>query len=247
MRTLAMLLVASAGLRGADIKPCAFHAMYRHGHYFLIWRAGPSSPHVKLDAVGVGRYTDPLRYQVIDARSRVLATDQLPRDSSVELGDLPESDLYLVYANPGLNGVRVAVDRPYGIVADPKRRLGLNRPKGELFFYVPPACTAFRVVAQSESPKEGGRVQVFNPDGACAGEAEGELDEPTAIAVRVAAAHRGAVWSMRFGRPVTPGLFLDDLNVHLDGALPHLVTPRAEWARDLVPQLPTGPRRLTSH
>lgn len=218
--------------------PHDFYSMYRHGHYFLVWNSTDESPNIELKCVGIGRYTDVLSYQVIDADSRPLVEEQMARDTSCRMGRLPLSRLYLVQADPGLNGVLFSVDRPYGIVASERRRLGLNKPRGRLFFYVPPTCGRFRIVAQSNSPREGGRVEVCAPDGSIAGTVDGELDEPTVVDVSVPAERRGRVWSLAFKKPTTPGVYLDDLNVHLEGDLPHLVVPRLEWARDLIPKLP---------
>ena len=237
-----MLMLLAAGLCPAAAAEDApgFESLLRHGHYFLVWNAQDRSPTIELKSVGVGRYTDGLVYQVIDARSRVLVGDRIGRDECVTVSKLASSRLYLVFVEPRYNGVRVAVDRPYGIVADAKHRLGLNRPTGRVFFYVPPACAKFRVVAQSVSPREGGRVEVWDPDGKRAGSADGELDAATNIDVDVPVGGRGRVWSMQFKPPTGKGLFLDDLNVHLEGDLPCLVVPRAEWARDLIPALPPG-------
>jgi hypothetical protein len=235
--TLAVLFAAAAG--GADTQDTeAFATVYRHAHYFLIWNPGEGSPQAKLDGVGYSRYTDGLAYRVINARNEVLVDDEIPRETSVEIRDLPCSPLYLLYAEPGFNGVRLRVDRAYGIVADQKHRLGLNAPKGRLFFYVPPECERFRVVAQSVSPREGGRVEVVAPDGKVVGVADGELDDPTVVKVSAAREMRGRVWSLVLKPPTAEGLFLDDLNVHLEGDLPCLVVPRADWARDLIPTLP---------
>ena len=234
----AVLLLAAVLLGAQAPDTDAFRAIYRHGHYFLIWGSGRSSPQVTLRCVGFYTYPAALEYQVIDSRSRVLVSDQIARGASTELKDLSVSPLYLVYANPGLNGVDFAVDRPYGIVADSTRPLGLNRPSGRLFFYVPIGCSRFRVVAQSTSPREGGRVEVCSPDGQRAGVADGELDDPTPIQVQAPKSCQGSVWSLRFMKPTAAGVSLDDLNVHLVGDLPHIVVPRADWARDLIPKLP---------
>ena len=152
--------------------------------------------------------------------------------------NLPCSKLYLVYANPMINGVRFGVNRPYAILANAHHRLGLNKPRGRLYFYVPVTCEKFRVVSQCASPREGARVEVYDADGKKAGEVDGELDEATPIDVTVVPAQRGRVWSVAFKRPQTKGCGLDDLNVHFEGELPGLVTPRAEWATELIPKLP---------
>ena len=235
---LLALLLAAAAAGAQDSRTDSFKSIYRHGHYFLIWGSGRSSPRIKLRCVGFYIYPAALEYQVIDSRSHVLVSDQIARGTSTELKGLPLSRLYLVYANPGLNGVDFGVDRPYGIVADTTRPLGLNKPQGRLFFYVPTGCNRFRVVVQSNSPREGGRVEVCSPDGQRVGEADGELDEPTPIKVQAPESCQGRVWSLRLMKPTAKGLHLDDLNVHLEGELPHLVAPKAEWARDLIPKLP---------
>ena len=216
-----------------------FDALLRHGHYFLIWNTLNQAPSPVLTCVGVGRYTMSLRYQVIDANSRVLTEGLLPPGQTKRIEGLPLSPLYLVYGDPEYNGFRFQVDRPYGIVADARRRLGLNRPRGTLFFYVPSKCERFRVVVQCNSPKEGARVEVCRPDGSLAAFADGELDSPTSMNVTVPLAKRNSVWAIAFKKPTEKGLFLDDVNVYLEGHLPHLVTPRREWARDLIPKLPT--------
>ena len=231
----AMVLITAAGPQPE--RTDEFASVYRHRHYFLVWNAKGTSPRIKLASKGYYVYADPLRYQIIDANSRALTDEHIQRDTKAEVSDLPVSPLYLVFANPGYNGVRFRVDRPYGIVADRTHRLGLNRPRGRVYFYVPPTCERFRVVAQSESPREGGRVEVHSPDGIQAAHIDGDLDKATGVDVPVPAQHRGRVWSLVFMRPTGQGLFLDDLNVHLEGDLPRIVVPRAEWARNLIPKL----------
>ena len=241
LKPYALLLLAASAI-GAEPKSDEFDAVFRHRHYFLVWNAEATAPTIKLACVGYYRYGVSLQYKIIDADSRVLAEDRVAPGDSVQAADLACSKLYLVYANPMVNGVRFGVDRPYGILANGQHRLGLNKPRGRLYFYVPPACEKFRVVAQCNSPREGARVEVYDADGAKAGEVDGELDEATPIDVTVAPEQRGRVWSMAFKRPQTKGCGLDDLNVHLEGNVPGLVTPRAEWARDLIPKLPKSKR-----
>ncbi|MEW6357175.1 MAG: hypothetical protein AB1696_12675 [Planctomycetota bacterium] len=227
---LLMAVVIAAGMGYAGDKPAAFESVFRHEHFFLVWNDGKESPKFTLVSKQFGKYPDGLTYQVIDAESKVLAEGQIPYDAKRDVSQLPLSPKYLVAADPGMNGMTLATDRPYGIVGGKLHPLGLNHPIGRLFLYVPADCAEFTIVASSASPREGGWVKVLRPDGQLAGEAEGEMDNDTLIKIAVAEDDRGKVWAVEFDKPKTEGVGLDDLNLCVEGKLAPLFIPKKEWA-----------------
>jgi hypothetical protein len=222
---LMLLATASSGQERAFS-----NKMFRHTHFFLIWNETNASPRITLESLIVGKYADGLEYKVISAESKPLAADELRPGAKVEITNLPPGPRYLLMAEPGYNGVVLSVDRPYGIVASREHPLGLNVPGGYLYFYVPPKCENFRVVARCQSPHEGARIVVHRPDGSAAGELKGELDEETTLRLDVPATCRDAVWSLEFLPPDAPNTFLDDVSLFLEGDLPLLLLPQRDWA-----------------
>ena len=227
---LVAALLAGAFACHADEQPFSSRGL-RHGHMFLIWNeAGGFWPPVTLTSVVFGKYTDGLEYKAISAESKVLTSGEVDAGGKVEMTNLPNSPRYLVMTEPGINGVLLTVDQPYGMVVGQTHPLGPNCPKGFLYFYVPPECKAFNLVACCKSPKEGARLVVHRPDGSSAGELEGELDEETTLQVKVPSGSGDAVWSVEFLPPTAPGTFLDDVALNLEGELPLLLCPKPDWA-----------------
>ena len=221
--------VACASARCAAEEPFSSRGL-RHGHMFLIWNEAGEAPKITLTSAVFGKYTDGLEYKVIGAEGKALASGEVDAGGRAEIAGLPSSPRYLVTAEPGMNGVQITVDRPYGMVVGPTHPLGPNVPTGRLYFYVPPGCKAFNLVACCQSPKEGAKIVLHRPDGSAAGELEGELDEETTLKVAVPAGGGDAVWAIEFLPPTTPGTFLDDVALYLEGEMPMLLCPKAEWA-----------------
>ena len=213
----------------AEEKPFSCRGL-RHGHMFLIWNEAGGAPKITLTSLLFGKYTDGLEYKVIAADSKVLTRGEMDAGGKVEVNNLPECPRYLVLAEPGMNGVLLDADRPWGLVVGPTHPIGPNAPSGRLYFYVPPECKGFQITVCCRSPKEAAKIVVHRPDGGAAGELDGELDEETPLKVEVPAGGDGAVWSVEFLPPTAPGTFLDDVALNLEGELPLLLCPQPDWA-----------------
>jgi hypothetical protein len=213
----------------AEEKPFSSRGL-RHGHMFLIWNEAGGAPKITLTSLLFAKYTDGLEFKVISADGKVLTSNEVDAGKKAEISSLPSSPRYLVLAEPGMNGVRLEVDRPWGLVVGPTRPIGPNAPSGRLYFYVPPECKEFKITVCCRSPKEAVKIVVHTPDGAAAGELDGELDEDTPLKVEVPAGGADAVWSVEFLPPTAPGTFLDDVALNLEGELPLLLCPQPDWA-----------------
>ena len=213
----------------AEEKPFSSRGL-RHGHMFLVWNEAGGAPKITLSSLLFAKYTDGLEYKMIGADSKVLTSGEMDAGGKVEINNLPESPRYLVLAEPGMNGVLLDADRPWGLVVGPTHPIGPNVPSGRLYFYVPPGCKAFALTACCNSPKEGAKIVLHRPDGSAAGELEGELNEETTLKVAVPAGGADAVWAIEFLPPTTPGTFLDDVVLYMEGEMPMLLCPKADWA-----------------
>jgi len=136
-----LLIAMSVGAVRAD----EFQSDYRHEHFFLVWNDAKEPPTFTLGSKQFGKYPDTLSYQVIDADSRMLAEGEVPLNSRQKITGLSPSPKYLVAADPGYNGVTIETAQPYGIVGSRQHPLGLNRPMGCLFLYVPAGCDRFGI------------------------------------------------------------------------------------------------------
>ena len=223
------LMAFSTGA-SAEERPFSCRGL-RHTHLFLIWNETPKSPRIALSSVVFGKYSDGLEYKVLSAESKEIASGDLDAGGFLaEVEGLPPGPRYLVVAEPGLNAVLLATDRPYGMIASLSYPFGASSPGGFLYFYVPPPCKGFKLVACCRSRIEGARIVVRRPDGSTAGALDGELHEETPLNLEVQPPGGGAVWSLEFLPPTTREVSLGYVSFFLEGELPALVASKREWA-----------------
>ena len=206
----------------------------------LLVNAAGTAPSVSLQSRTFFTYSDVVQYQVIDDRDAVRLEGVLPvHERLTKAVPGAAAPLYLIAANPGMNGVAFDADQPWGVVAG-NQGLGSNGPVPPLFLYVPPECEQFKLTCDSTSPNEGARVTVRRPDGAEAAVMDGEFDQPETRTVAVPPEGRGKVWTFTWGRPQSVKAALDDVVVTLDGALAPVLWPRADWAEKHGPRQADG-------
>jgi len=205
--------------------------LFRHLHFFVIVSDLPQPPRLHLETKQYYTYTDPLRLTAFSQQGDRLLSTAIPVGSSLDrLLPEPVAPLYLVQADPGMNGAVFQCDRPWAVLGSANHRMGVNGLGPELFFYVPLDCTGFTLGAQSVSPNEGGRLVITRPNGEQAAVLDGELDREEETKVTVPTACRDAIWSLKWDKPQTSKAGLDDLNFWLDGNLTPLLFPQREWA-----------------
>jgi hypothetical protein len=205
--------------------------LFRHLHFFVIVGDLPQPPRLHLETRQYYTYADPLRVTVYGEQGDKLLSTTIPVGATLDrLLPEPAQPLYLVQADPGMNGATFDCDRPWGVMGSANHRMGVNGPGPQLYFYVPPDCTKFILGAQSVSPNEGGRLAISRPDGQEAAVLDGELDREEQATVSVPPDARDGIWSLKWGKPETGKAGLDDLNFWLDGSLTPLLFPRREWA-----------------
>lgn len=218
--------------------------LFRHLHFFVLIGDLPQPPTLHIQTRQYYVYPDPLRLTVYGEQGDNLLSTAIGMGTTLGktlpggAGDQPARGpdhlrprLYLVQADPGMNGAIFDCDRPWGVMGSANSRIGVNGPGPQLYFYVPPDCAEFTVGAQSASPNEGGRVVIHPPQGQPAGVLDGELNDEQTLKVAVPVAQRDAIWSLTWGKPETAPAALDDLNFWLEGNLTPLLFPRLEWAQ----------------
>jgi len=221
-----LLVMATVALAQA---PTDF--MVRHTHYFVICNDADTAPTISVQSRGVYTYPDALKLRVIDDQSEVRMQRVVALGGSLEQQiPGPAAPLYLVIAEPGMNGVIFGCDRPWGIMASGSYGLGSSGKVPPLHLYVPPECESFTIKAQATSPGEGLRLVVQQPDGAEALVMDGEFDAAEEHKVEVPAPARGEVWALTLSDPQTADARLDDIQLWVDGYLAPLLWPSQEWA-----------------
>lgn len=203
----------------------------RHGHFFVIVNDGAGLPTVTAQSRSFHTYSDDLKVQVIDDKSNVVLQRAVALGGQLQQ-QIPGAPafLYLVLADPGMNGVVLDCDRPWGVVAAGSYGLGSSGKTPVLYLYVPPECERVTVKVQASSPREGLRLVVTDSSGAELLVIDGEADTPVQEQIAVPAAERGKVWALTLSDPQTCDARLDDIQLWVDGYLAPLLWPRAEWA-----------------
>ena len=101
-----------------------------------------------------------------------------------------------------------------------------------MFLYVPAETEQFTFSVMANSPNEGGRVILHDPTGAEILVLDGDFDAQENHEVIVPAACRGAIWSITWAQPETPGVHLEDINMMLDGPLTPVLWIDRAWAEN---------------
>lgn len=218
--------------------------LFRHLHFFVVINDLPQPPVLHMQTKQYYVYTDPLRLTVYGEQGDKLLGTAVGMGTTLDKplplprpAPLVMPYLYLVQADPGMNGATFDCDRPWGVMGSANNRIGVNGPGPQLHFYVPANCAEFKLGAQSVSPNEGARLSVYRPDGQPAGVLDGELNAEEELKVAVPADQRDRIWSLTWGKSETSTAGLDDLNFWLDGDLTPLLFPRLEWAEKYGKQL----------
>lgn len=207
----------------------------RHTHYFLVVNDSTDTPTVAVQSRGFFTYADGLTLEILDNTANARLETRLPVGAALTRAiPGPAAPYYLLVAKPGMNGVVLDVDRPWGIVAG-GMGVGSNGYVPRMFLYVPGGCEELVVTCHATSPNEGGRITVLDPDGRAALAMDGEFDAAQTETVSVPAPARGKVWSFTWDRPKTVKANLDDIVVTLDGQLAPLLWPSELWAADHGP------------
>ncbi len=209
----------------------------RNPHYFVVVGDGETAPTITVDARDFGR-PDALALEVTDPtgdtrlKTTVLVGTTLPRQIP---GD--PADLYLVSAYMSSNGVVFGCNRPWAVYAAGYTGVGSNGAVPEMFLYVPEETEQFTFSVRANSPGEGGRVILHDPNGAEVLVLDGEFDAQENHEVTAPAACRGAVWSITWAQPEMPDVHLEDINVMLDGPVTPVLWIDRTWAEDYGEEL----------
>ncbi len=204
----------------------------RNPHYFVVVGDGQAAPSFTAEARDFG-YPNALAVEVTDpiGNTRLSASALSGSAITAEIPGAP-ADLYLVSCNMGTNGVVFSSGSPWAVYAAGRIGVGSNGPVPEMFLYVPEETEAFTFSVQAISPNEGGRVVLSDPAGAEAVVFDGDLDQLEEREVTVPEASRGAVWSITWADPQTPGPHLEDINVFVGGPITPLLWIDRDWAAE---------------
>jgi hypothetical protein len=204
----------------------------RHEHYFVVINTADTAPTITAQSKGFYTYTDRLRLQILDDASMERFASGVGVGGRLEIAiPGPVAPLYLVFAAPGINGVTIEADRPWGVVAGGGHPLGSNGTVPEMYLYVPGDCLTFDVTVQANSPREGARVSVIDPQGSVRLTMDGEFDAADTETVWVPDHINAGIWSIKWDKPQTVEAGLDDATFSIDGELAPLLWPRKEWAQ----------------
>ncbi|MCD6361166.1 MAG: hypothetical protein J7M38_09895 [Armatimonadetes bacterium] len=235
-RAIPLVLIAVVvGVACAETDP---PLVVRHAHYFVIAGDADEAPTISAQSRSYYTYADDLKLRVTDDQSQVRLQRTVALGGSMEQripGD--PAPLYLVMADPGMNGVIFDCDRPWGVVAAGGYGLGSNGKAPPLHLYVPPECEKFTVEVRANSPREGLRLVVSDPEGAEALVIDGEADELVREEIVVPAAGRGKVWTFTLSDPQTVEARLDDIQLWVGGYVAPLLWPDASWAEAYGPMI----------
>jgi len=225
---LMVLIVAAPGATWAQTDP---PLVVRHGHYFVVVNEGDGTPTISAQSRAYYTYPDDLEVQVIDDHSRIVLERIVAMDGSMEqqIPDEP-APLYLVLAEPGMNGVIFGADRPWGVVAAGSYGLGSSGKAPVLYLYVPPECEQLNINARATSPREGIRLVVTDSQGGEVLVIDGEADALVEEQMAVPESERGKVWTFTLSDPQTAEARLDDIQLWVEGYVAPLLWPDAAWA-----------------
>src|SRR4030042_5256099 len=101
--------------------------LFRHLHFFVIVSDLPQPPRLHLETKQYYTYSDPLRVTVYSQQGDKVLGTAIPVGGTWD-GVLPEpvAPLYLVQADPGMNGATFDCDRPWGVMGSANHRMGVN-------------------------------------------------------------------------------------------------------------------------
>ena len=228
---LTMLGLAAMLAAAACLAQDAPELVLRNPHYFVIVGDGETAPTITMECRSFFSQTAGMTVRVTDpaGKERLVTTVLVGQSLTRQIPGEP-ADLYLVSAEMGSNGVIFSCDRPWAVYAGGRVGVGSNGAVPEMYLYVPGETERFTLRVSANSPNEGGRVTLHEPDGTEALVMDGEFDTEEAEEVEVPPDLRGRAWSLTWGQPQTVGAHLEDINVFIDGDLTPLLWISREWA-----------------
>ena len=193
------------------------------------------SPGMKLTSRRIGSYATPLSYELIDAENRLLSRGILGLDAEREVVVEAATPLCLLQLDSGLNGYTLHVNVPYCFVASKACNLRVNRFAGKLYFYVPHACKRIDIRALCQSPKEGAKLQIIDPEGGVRAAAAGEIAKWERLRAKPPAQLCGRAWALDISEQ--EGFVLDDVDMYIAGDVPPLFALKPEWVAGIAAKL----------
>jgi hypothetical protein len=177
-------------------------------------------------------YGEELNYILYDCDGNEIASGGTPLNTSATIAATPKTDgLCALELDSGWNICFFdSGETPSAYVASEMVPLQTIREIERLYFYVPKDCKRFSIGVSASVTGEGARIVVFAPDGQTVKEQEGDFDKREQIKVDVPAGADGKAWSLSVAKPGAPKLYVDDVELSLDPALPPYLSKRAEWA-----------------
>jgi hypothetical protein len=148
----------------------------------------------------------------------------LPFDEETEVRfQAPESGLYRLAADPGLNFLQIAASsHPLCFNAE-DGPIHFLATRGEFFFWVPEGTKQFGVRVCGEGVAEGVKATLVNPQGHVV-EEQDDVAPMRQFEVTLPSTSPGAIWSLRLARP--KHLVMEDHFVDLRGIPPLLAVSR---------------------
>ncbi len=198
----------------------------------------PGQP-MKLEIKSVAHtrnYGDELAYCLVGNDSNEIVSGGVPLDASRTLtaqqpASAGKDALCVLEIDSGWNICFFdSFETPAAFVASETHPLHTIREIERLYFYVPKGCARFGLFVLADVAGEGARIVVFSPEGAVVKEEEGDFNTRTQIKVVAPSGTDGKVWSLSVAKPKAPKLYVDDVALSLDPALPPFLAKRADWA-----------------
>jgi len=169
----------------------------------------------------LGRYTHPVSWIVLDEAGKPVARGEANMEANGTL-DAPDATpgVYTLVAESRSNASRIVSPLPGMAFAGPDYSFLGGQPP--LYFHVPAGLTSFTIRLETDAPGETGKLQVLDPDGQVAGEADTIQTGQAAVTVPVPAGMAGKVWSLKLGAAATG--VCEDLRLYLDEKLPRFLS-----------------------
>lgn len=174
----------------------------------------------------VGKYSgNPIPVIIISPSGQEVQRIDAPFQEETEVAfTTPETGLYRIAADPGLNYLQVTASSHPLLLSGEGEPVHFYATVGELFFWVPAGTTEFGVRVFGEGLGEAIKAALVDPTGKVVEEVDNAA-QTHQFEVALPQPSPGEAWSLRLSRPSQ--LFLEDHSVDLRGIPPLLAVSRA--------------------
>jgi len=204
---------------------------FRHTNYMAFVPEPGKTVTIQLTSVPIGKYTDPLKYRILNSESDVELSGTVGVGGKQEVTFSPkQSGLHVLELDAGWNSVACDVSIPHAIVCHSGVILKTVRALDKLYFYVPTGTKQFTLHLQASVRGEGLAYRVLDPTGREASSGQGDYDRVEKVKITVPPGTDSKAWSLSILRPEQKGIGLDDTEIYLGKELAPYLAPKPDWA-----------------